>query len=83
MERISAFLDAYLPGAGAEALDTIKAALGRLEAFPGLGRPTDDSDVREIVVPFRMTAYLIRYSVLPEDGSVLVMRVWHGREKRS
>lgn len=81
VERVRDFVGAN-PGAAQRALAAIWMALERVERFPSLGRPTDDPDIRQIVVPFGAAGYVVRYAVLPEDGSLLILRIWHGRESR-
>jgi toxin ParE1/3/4 len=52
IERVREFLDINNPEAAKRALRVIFAALARVEEFPGLGRPTEDADIRQIVIPF-------------------------------
>ena len=82
VERVREFLDINNPEAAKHALRTIFAALERVEAFPDLGRPTEDADIRQIVIPFGAAGYIVRYTILPDAGDVLVLRLWHGREAR-
>jgi plasmid stabilization system protein ParE len=82
IERVRSFLDTRHPTAAERALAEIWVALERLEEYPNLGRLTDDIDVRQITVPFGDSGYVVRYCQLPEDGSLLVLRIWHGREAR-
>lgn len=82
IERVRSFLDARHPSAAERALAEMWTALERLERFPNLGRMTDDADVRQITVPFGGSGYIVRYCLLPEDGSLLILRIWHGREAR-
>jgi len=70
------------PAPSERALIAIKTAVERVERFPELGRPTGDPELRQIVVPFGTAGYIVRYSVMPDDKSILVVRVWHGRETR-
>jgi hypothetical protein len=35
------------------------------------------------VIPFGGAGYIVRYCILPDDGSLLVIRIWHGREGRA
>jgi toxin ParE1/3/4 len=79
VERVRNFIGD--DGQARRALAAIWTATERLEDFPNLGRPTDDPDIRQIVVPFAGTAYIVRYSVLTV-GTLLVVRIWHGREAR-
>lgn len=82
LERVREFLDVNNPEAAKRALRTIFMALERVEEFPDLGRPTEDADIRQIVIPFGAAGYIVRYTILPENGGVLVLRLWHGREAR-
>lgn len=82
VQRIRSFLGEKNPRAAQRAVGAIWAALHRAEQFPNLGRPTASSEVRQIVVPFGARGYILRYRILPEDGSILVTRVWHARERR-
>jgi toxin ParE1/3/4 len=83
IERVREFLDIHNPEAAKRALRVIFAALERLQDFPELGRPTEDVDIRQIVIRFGAAGYIVRYTVLPDSGDVLVLRVWHGREVRT
>lgn len=82
LERVREFLDIDNPEAAKRALRAIFAVLEHVEEFPDLGRPTEDADIRQIVVPFDAAGYVLRYTILPADGDVLVLRLWHGREAR-
>lgn len=83
VERVREFLGIDNPDAAKRALRTIFAAIERVEQFPDLGRPTEDPDIRQIVIPFGNAGYIVRYSILPEPTGVLVLRLWHGREART
>jgi plasmid stabilization system protein ParE len=63
-------------------LALIWTAIERLQDFPALGMPTEDPDIRQIVIRFGASGYIIRYAILHETSDVLIMRVWHGREAR-
>jgi toxin ParE1/3/4 len=54
-----------------------------LQEYPDLGMPTGDADIRQIVVRFGASGYIVRYVSLPEDGNILITRIWHGREART
>jgi toxin ParE1/3/4 len=80
VERIRSFLEERNPDAAKRALATIWSALEKVQIFPGLGRPTEDPEIRQIVVQFGSAGYIVRYSA---DGSnIFVTRIWHGREAR-
>ena len=70
------------PGPARRALALIWTTIERLQGFPSLGMQTDDPGIRQIVVRFGASGYIIRYAVLPETSDVLITRIWHGREAR-
>jgi plasmid stabilization system protein ParE len=82
VERLRTFLDHANPTAARPALALIWTAVEGLQEFPSLGMPTDDPDIRQIVIRFGASGYIVRYAILPETADVLVTRVWHGREAR-
>ncbi len=83
VERLRAFLDQSSPDAAQRALASIWTAIERLQEFPDLGMPTEDADIRQIVVRFGSSGYIVRYAALPADGNILITRIWHGREART
>jgi hypothetical protein len=48
--------------------------------FQNLGMPTANVDIRQLVVRFGASGYIVRYASLPPD--ILITRIWHGREER-
>jgi toxin ParE1/3/4 len=82
VERLRSFLDHNNPGAARRALASIWTAIDRLPAFPQMGMPTEDADIRQVVIRFGASGYIVRYAALP-DGDILVTRIWHGREART
>ena len=59
----------------------IRAGADRLLDSPEIGRPlADGTGRRELVIPFGAGAYVLRYRI--HDDTVVVIRVWHGREAR-
>jgi len=82
IERVRNFLSASNPEAAGRALKAIFAAVERLEDFPDLGRPTEDANIRQLVISFGAAGYVLRYTVLRGNGDILVLRLWHGREAR-
>jgi plasmid stabilization system protein ParE len=83
VERLRTFLDQVNPGAARRALAAILMAIERLQELPDLGAPTGDTDIRQIVVPFGVSGYIVRYTALAETGDIFVTRIWHGREART
>ena len=82
IERLRIFLDRANPGAARRALTLIWTAIERLQDFPALGMTTEDPEIRQIVLRFGASGYIVRYAILPETADILVTRIWHGREAR-
>lgn len=82
VERLRAFLDQNNPGAAQRALASIWTAIERLQEFPDIGMRTD-ADIRQIVVRFGASGYIVRYAAVRGDGDILITRIWHGREART
>jgi toxin ParE1/3/4 len=57
-------------------------AIERLQEFPDLGMTTEDADIRQIVIRFGASGYIVRYVALADKGDILITRIWHGREAR-
>ena len=84
--RDLARLDEFLRDKNDKAADAVsllvEKALRRLERFPDLGKLLDDHPgYRELYLPFGAAAYAIRYRHIESD--VVIVRVWHSRERRS
>jgi plasmid stabilization system protein ParE len=82
VERVRGFLEERNPDAAQRALATIWHALEKIQTFPDLSVPTADAEIRQIIVRFGRSAYIARYTVVPQSGDILVTRLWHGREMR-
>jgi plasmid stabilization system protein ParE len=78
-ERIIEFLLETSPEAAAQALASIRSAIGILEAHPFIGRRVDDH-IRELVISQEATGYLALYRFDPAFGVVRILRVRHQRE---
>lgn len=83
VERLRTFLDQSNPDAARRALASIWTAIDRLQEFPNLGMPTEDADIRQIVIRFGSSGYIVRYAAMPADRNILITRIWHGREART
>jgi plasmid stabilization system protein ParE len=53
-----------------------------LRDLPERGRPAIRPEYRELIVPFGRGAYVVRYRIHLERDTVVVVRIWHGREQR-
>lgn len=83
VERLRSFLGTVNPEAAKRALALLWKAIDRLQELPALGKPTEDADIRQIIVRFGSSGYIVRYVVVPETGDILITRLWHGREART
>jgi plasmid stabilization system protein ParE len=83
VERLRTFLDQRNPDAARRALALIWTAIEQLREFPDLGMRTEDAEIRQIVVRFGSSGYIVRYAAQPEDANILITRIWHGREART
>ncbi len=82
IQRLHDFLlkrDAFV--AASRAMEVILEGAESLEKMPEMGRPMNDElGRRELFLPFRSEAYVLRY-VLDRDD-IVIIRVWHSREYR-
>ena len=60
---------------------TLTRAVESLDMLSDRGRPSATVGVRELVVPFGRSAYIVRYVHMPETEEIIILRIWHGREK--
>jgi toxin ParE1/3/4 len=75
VERLRTFLDRANPGAARRALTQIWTAIEKLQSFPAMGAPTGDADVRQLVIRFGVSGYIVRYVIVPDTQDVLVTRI--------
>lgn len=83
IERLRHFLTQTNPHAAQRAVTEILVAIERLTEFPDLGMSTRDADIRQIVIRFGSSGYVVRYAVGAESKDILITRIWHGRETRT
>jgi plasmid stabilization system protein ParE len=82
VERVRSFLKLRNPDAAKRALRRVWRALELVEQLPDLGQRTKDRHIRQLIVRFGDSAYIVRYRYLQESQTVFVTRIWHGREAR-
>lgn len=81
VQRLFDFLNEVNPTTAAAAMRIIRGGAARLLEHPWIGRRMDDeTDRRELILPFAAGAYVLRYRI--EKETVVILRVWHGREDR-
>jgi plasmid stabilization system protein ParE len=64
------------------AVSMLVAAIDSLTALPERGRPHKSTGLRELIVPFGRSCYVVRYLHDVSRDELVVMRIWHGRETR-
>ncbi len=82
LDRLHAFLADKNPVAARQAVAALIAAVESLDAFPERGRPAGVRNIRELIVPFGQSGYVLRYAHSAAAGDVIALRIWHGREAR-
>jgi plasmid stabilization system protein ParE len=82
LERLRQFLADKDPTAARRAAAMLREAVQSLDAFPDRGRPAAVAGLRELIVPFGRSGYVIRYAHFPERNEVVIIRIWHSREAR-
>ncbi len=82
LERLYEFLADKNPDAARRVVGgTLTRAVESLDMLSDRGRPSATVGVRELVVPFGRSAYIVRYVHMPETEEIIILRIWHGREK--
>jgi plasmid stabilization system protein ParE len=82
LERLRSFLAKTNPAAAGRAATILASAIQSLDTMPKRGRPSELPNIRELIVPFGQSAYVLRYTYSIENQEIVVLRVWHGREAR-
>jgi plasmid stabilization system protein ParE len=81
IDRLYNFLFKNNKEAAAKAAQVVLRGSSLLGESPRLGRPMADSTGRrELFIPFGSGFYVLRYFLI--NDSVIIVRVWHGRENR-
>jgi plasmid stabilization system protein ParE len=82
LARLYAFLATRNKRAADRAVAVLSSAIRSLDSFPERGRLSGTPNVRELIVPFGRSGYVLRYAYRQQSGEVVVLRLWHGREAR-
>ena len=82
LARLREFLVGKDPAAADRAIAALIAAIESLDTFPERGRLSGTLNMRELIVPFGRSAYVLRYAYSAPNNEVTVVRIWHGRETR-
>lgn len=81
IDRLQAFLLDKNAQAAARVPDLLYDAALRLRDVPRKGRPVGPI-YRDLIVPFGKGGYILRYRVEQTAGVVVIVRIWHSRERR-
>lgn len=84
IDRLQAFLAQKSPDAAAMAARKIRdAARSLIETSPERGTSLGRSGFRQLFVRFGRGSYVIRYRLDTVRNELVVVRIWHGRERRN
>ncbi|MBW4642994.1 MAG: type II toxin-antitoxin system RelE/ParE family toxin [Goleter apudmare HA4340-LM2] len=79
--RLRSFLEDKSQEAAKRAAEVIRGGAKLLADFPAIGKPINDgTGRRELFLPFGTGSYVLRYRM--DQEIVVIIRVWHSREKR-
>ena len=81
--RLHSFLAELNPAAAQRAVAAIIRAVDSLDLFPDRGRPSAVAGLRDLIVPFGRSAYVVRFAHDAGRGEIVILRIWHGREART
>ena len=83
IDRLYHFLMQKNPVAAQKAMLAIDEGLEMLQETPFIGLKREDNpDYHELYVPFGKSAYVLRYRIHQKKDTLVVVRVWSGRENR-
>lgn len=82
LARLREFLAGRNPVAAQRAVSIIAEAIDSLALHAERGRPSALEGIRELIVPFGRSAYVICYLLDSSRQEIVIMRLWHGREAR-
>lgn len=83
LERLRLFLADKNPAATQRAIAALIEAIDSLAAFPDRGRASGISGLRDLIVPFGRSAYVVRFEHDAQRQRIIIVRIWHGREART
>jgi plasmid stabilization system protein ParE len=84
IDRLHAFLKEKNPAAADAAVAKIRnAARSLVESSPERGTPIGRAGFRQLFVRFGRGSYVVRYRVHSAKDELIIVRIWHGRERRN
>ena len=82
LERLRHFLAHWDTQLAVRAISAIDDAGQSLANYPERGRSVGIPGIRELIIPFGRSAYVLRYAYSASRDEVVILRIWHGREDR-
>lgn len=83
IERLRLFLADKNPAAAQRAIASLIEAIDSLPSFPDRSKPSSVPGLRDLIVPFGHSAYVMRFEHDSEQQRIVIVRIWHGREART
>ncbi len=81
LQRLYDFIEPHNQEAAVRAINLLVKAAETLKEFPEKGKPwKPDVDFRELLVPFGVRGYVIRYRL--HEDQIVIVRIWHALEDR-
>lgn len=78
--RLSEFLRGKNPRAAERATHAIRKEVGLLVAALLAGRPVEDTQFRELLIPFADGGYVVLYRLDPEADAIVITAIRHQKE---
>lgn len=78
--RLREFIAQHNPKAATRMARLLKESAARLKIHPLLGVAVEDMPFRDLIIPFGAGGYLLRYRVIMETQTVVVVGIRHARE---
>ena len=82
LERLREFLAPKNAEASQDAVDALISSIAGLSSFPERYPAIDQRGTRSMFVRFGKDGYIVYYNVSQTRQTVVVLRIWHGREQR-
>jgi len=84
LRRLKSFIEPKNPQAAQKSIELLQKTAKLLETAPLLGVELEDgSHRRELYPPFGKSGYVVRYRIHKQKKYVLILRIWHSKEKWS
>lgn len=78
--RLRPFIATHNPNSAARMALLIKESAARLKLHPMMGVQVEDIPFRDLIIPFGAGGYILRYRIIIETQTVVVVGIRHSRE---